>query len=153
MPSRDENQDASLAERFADARLQDVCSRLSLSLHDDGYFSLDLPDATPPSALLCLPVGEIFPWQRCAQNVEWSWLAGAPLAVTTSPDGHDAAASHLGPTAQNNMTSQLRVLADHWHTGESLGQWSLVQVSGPRARHDMGTEKAAADWFPRPRQR
>ncbi|MDA9230930.1 cupin domain-containing protein [Alphaproteobacteria bacterium] len=144
--------DATLAQRFASASFQEVCASLSLSLHEDGYFSVDLPDASPPSALFCLPVGEIFPWQRIEQDVEWSWLAGAPLALTTSPDGHDAAASHLGPAQQHNMASQLTVLSDHWHTSESLGQWSLVQVSGPRARQDVCSTKAAPDWFPRPRQ-
>ncbi len=147
---------ASLAQRLAGAAFDEVCQNLSLQPHDDGYFFADMSDGTEADDTqivqwLCLPVGEIYPWQRRNQQVIWQWMAGAPLALTTSPDGHDAAASHLADATRPNSQPNLTIAADHWHTCETLGQWSLVQLSSDKQQAMLNIEKAAADWFPRPR--
>ena len=142
---------ASLAQRLADAAFDDVCQNLSLQPHADGYCFADINDGSDRIQWVCLPVGEIYPWQKRNQQVVWHWLAGAPLAVTTSPDGHDAAATHLGDATRPHIHPDLTIAADHWHTSETLGQWSLVQISSHAQQLTLSIEKAAADWFPRPR--
>lgn len=44
-----------------------------------------------------LDIGEASAWHRVDATEIWHWHAGAPLVITTSPNGHDATAQHLGP--------------------------------------------------------
>lgn len=120
----------------------DLCARLQLSAAEDGTWRHALADENDTSGtggmLIALPVGEIVPWQRCPTARGLLHIAGAPMALSLSPDGHSAEAHHL--TANAEFT----IAAHCWHTIESFGNWSLFEVTGG------DSELAPADWFPTP---
>ncbi|MFZ9632430.1 MAG: cupin domain-containing protein, partial [Alphaproteobacteria bacterium] len=71
-----------------------------------------------------LAAGEVSRWHRVDAAEIWHWYAGAPLVLTTSPDGHDAEARWLGPDIAAGQRPQLVVQAGHWQAAESLGAWT-----------------------------
>ena len=99
-----------------------------------------------------LGVGEVSAWHRVNDADEiWHYYAGAPLALTLSPNGHDAEAYRLGPDLTQAQKPQVVVPAGCWQTAESLGAWTLVGCTvGPAFSFD-GFEMAPPDWRPVPR--
>ena len=94
---------------------------------------------------------EVSEWHRIDADEMWIWQAGGPLVLTTSPDGHDAQARHLGPDLAMRQATQCLVPRGHWQTAASLGRWSLVCcVVAPAFRFE-GFELAPPGWRPRPR--
>lgn len=98
-----------------------------------------------------LQVGEVSAWHRVDAVEIWHWYAGAPLALTVSANGHDAAAIHLGPHLSLGHKPQGIVPANHWQTAESLGAWTLVGCTVSPAFSFDGFEMAPKNWFPKPR--
>ena len=98
-----------------------------------------------------LDVGEVSAWHRVDAAETWHWYAGAPLVLTVSPDGHDAAAHHLGPDLARRQRPQLVVPAGHWQTATSLGAWTLVGCTGAPGFRFEGFALAPPDWRPTPR--
>ena len=98
-----------------------------------------------------LDVGEVSGWHRVDAAETWHWYAGAPLVLTVSPDGHDAAAHHLGPDLARRQRPQLVVPAGHWQTATSLGAWTLVGCTVAPGFRFEGFEMAPPDWRPTPR--
>lgn len=113
-----------------------ICARLHLSAYGDGSFR---HQGSPE--LILLPVGEILPWQYRAAPISLHHIAGAPVALTLSPNGRDAQARHL----QDGQTAE--IAAACWHTGETLGHWSLIGLDNETG---APAELAAPDWFPTP---
>lgn len=108
-------------------------------------------DAEQSIMLVLLEVGDIFPWHRYHGIQSWFWHAGAPLAITVSPDGHDASALHLGNHLEAGQKPLTSLESGHWMTAESLGHWTLLGWScSPGFTADL-FEQAAPDWFPKPR--
>jgi len=94
---------------------------------------------------------EVSEWHRIDAAELWIWQAGSHLVLTTSPDGHDAQARHLGPDLGMRQFTQLLVPQGHWQTATSLGRWTLVCcVVAPAFSFD-GFEMAPPDWRPTPR--
>lgn len=113
-----------------------LCARLHLAAQADGSFR----HAGPP-LLVLLPAAVFLPWQRSSHASRLHHVAGAPLALSLSPDGHHAEARHM----QKDRTDD--IAAACWHTAETLGHWSLIALE----RADGATlELAAPDWFPTP---
>jgi hypothetical protein len=102
-------------------------------------------------ALLLLPVGEIIAWQNYGGALRFSFIAGAPAAFSWSPDGHDAQAAHLGAATHLHQKPEVALDSETWFTSETLGNWSLLQVASPTPLAELTCEKAADDWFPKPR--
>lgn len=98
-----------------------------------------------------LDVGEVSAWHRVDAAEIWHWYAGAPLVLTVSPNGHDAAAHHLGPDLFRNQRPQHVVPAGHWQTATSLGAWTLVGCTVAPGFDFAGFEMAPPDWRPTPR--
>lgn len=99
-----------------------------------------------------LQVDEVSAWHRIDATEIWHWYAGAPLALTISPNGHDAHAVHLGPDLASGQRPQATVPPHAWQTAESLGRWTLVGCTvSPSFRFD-GFELAPRDWRPTPRR-
>lgn len=121
----------------------DICARFDLHPHDNGGFIS--ATSTPP--LLLLAVGDCLTWQKANMDIEFMFLAGAPLALSWSEDGNHAAAIHLGSALPHHQTAQ-PIAQQVWHTAESLGAWSLLALHGMSA--DTLIETAPADWFPTP---
>ncbi len=132
---------------------------LSLAPHPEGghYRETwrDAPDDGSRGAmsaiLFLLALDELSAWHRVDADELWLWQAGAPLVLTTSADGHDAAAHRLGPDLAMNQSLQHCVPRGHWQTATGLGAWTLVScVVAPAFRFE-GFELAAPDWRPTPR--
>ncbi|MGY2052073.1 cupin domain-containing protein [Methylobacterium sp. JK268] len=98
-----------------------------------------------------LDVGETSEWHRVDAAELWFWHAGAPLVLTTSPNGHDAQAQHLGPDLARRQRPQLVVPAGHWQTATSLGAWTLVSCTVAPGFRFEGFEMAPPGWRPLPR--
>ncbi len=98
-----------------------------------------------------LAAGEISAWHRVDAAEIWHWYAGAPLALTWSPDGHDATAVHLGGDLAAGQVPQAIVPPGAWQTAESLGRWTLVGCTVSPAFDFAGFEMAPPDWRPTPR--
>jgi len=100
-----------------------------------------------------LDTGEVSERHRVDAAEIWHWHAGAPLVITTSPNGHDATAAHLGPDLGRGQQPQIVVPAGHWQTATSLGAWTLVGCTVSPAFTFDGFEMAPPDWRPTPRAR
>ena len=139
---------------------RDVIARLGLQPHPEGghyreTFRDPAVDGTGRSRstaiLFLLDVGEVSEWHRVDAVEIWHWHAGAPLVLTTSPNGHDAAARHLGPDLAAGQMPQLAVPAGHWQTATSLGAWTLVGCTVAPGFRFEGFEMAPPGWRPVPR--
>jgi predicted cupin superfamily sugar epimerase len=100
-----------------------------------------------------LEAGELSHWHRVDATEIWHWYAGGPLALTVSPDGHDAWSVHLGGDLAAGQRPQAIVPANAWQTAESLGAWTLVGCTVSPAFDFAGFELAPRGWRPTPRGR
>ncbi len=99
-----------------------------------------------------LGAGETSRWHRVDAAEIWHFYAGAPLVITISPDGHDAAAHRLGPDLAGGERPQVAVPADAWQTAASLGAWSLVGCTVAPGFAFAGFEMAPPGWQPTARR-
>lgn len=98
-----------------------------------------------------LALDEFSEWHRIDAVEVWHHYAGAPLALTLSPNGHDATAHHLGPDLARGQRPQLAVPAGCWQTAVSLGAWTLVGCTVAPGFAFAGFELAPPGWRPTPR--
>ncbi len=101
--------------------------------------------------LFLLDIGEVSAWHRIDSTEIWHYHAGAPLVLTLSHNGHDAAAQHLGPALDLGHTPQIVVPAGTWQTAVSLGSWTLVGCTVAPGFRFEAFELAPDDWRPTPR--
>lgn len=99
-----------------------------------------------------LEAGEVSEWHRCDASEIWHYYAGAPMVITISPNGHDAAAHHLGPNLATGQRPQILVPKNHWQSATSLGAWTLVGCTVSPGFEFAGFEMAPKDWRPTPRK-
>ncbi|HEX5666399.1 MAG TPA: cupin domain-containing protein [Hyphomicrobium sp.] len=99
-----------------------------------------------------LGVGEVSDWHRVDASEVWHYYAGAPLVLSVSENGHDASASHLGPSLGAGQRPQIVVPAGWWQTATSLGAWTLVGCTVAPAFEFAGFELAPPGWRPTPRK-
>ncbi|MEL7462641.1 MAG: cupin domain-containing protein [Pseudomonadota bacterium] len=90
-------------------------------------------------------------WHRVDAAEVWLWHAGAPLALTLSPDGHDAEAKILGPELAQGQRPQVVIPPNWWQTAASLGRFTLVSCTVSPGFEFSGFEMAPPDWRPTPR--
>lgn len=95
-----------------------------------------------------LAAGEISAWHRVDAAEIWHFHAGAPLALTLSPDGRDVTEHRLGPDLAAGERPQLVVPAGHWQMAKSAGTWTLVGCTVAPGFEFSGFEMAPADWRP-----
>ena len=139
---------------------KDIVQTLGLAPHPEGgWYRETFRDAPGPTGrahataiYYLLEAGEVSHWHRVADAAEtWHWYAGGPLALTLSPDGHDAQAFRLGPELAAGQRPQLVVPANCWQTAESLGAWTLCGCTVAPGFEFASFEMAPPDWFPKPR--
>jgi hypothetical protein len=143
----------------ASSSAQQIIDRLGLQPHPEGGWYAetwrhDHPEGgrgAGTAIYYLLGPGDVSHWHRVDATEIWHWYAGGPLALTLSPDGHDAEAHHLGPQIHLGQRPQLIVPPHCWQTAESLGEWSLVGCTVSPAFHFGGFELAPPDWRPAPR--
>lgn len=90
-------------------------------------------------------------WHRVDAAEIWLWHAGAPLALTISPDGHDAETKMLGTEFSQHQRPQIVVPPNWWQTAASLGRFTLVSCTVSPGFEFDGFEMAPPDWRPTPR--
>jgi predicted cupin superfamily sugar epimerase len=99
-----------------------------------------------------LEAGEVSEWHRVDAAEIWHFYAGAPMVITISPNGHDAAAQHLGPALKAGQRPQIVVPKGYWQSATSLGAWTLVGCTVAPGFTFSGFEMAPPDWRPTPRK-
>lgn len=144
------------------ASASEIIRRLGLQPHPEGgHFRETFRDERVDEAgrsrgtaiYYLLAVGEVSEWHRVDAAEIWHFYAGAPMVVTVSPDGHDAAAYRLGPEIGAGQQPQVVVPAGHWQTATTLGAWTLVGCTVAPGFAFSGFELAPPDWRPVPRPR
>lgn len=141
-------------------RAEQVIAVLGLKPHPEGGWYRetfrdegDAPGARGASTLIyyLLGAGDVSDWHRVDAVEIWHYYAGAPLVLTVSANGHDAAASHLGIDLLAGQRPQIVVPKGAWQTATSLGAWTLVGCTVAPAFEFAGFEMAPKDWTPSPR--
>ena len=99
-----------------------------------------------------LEAGEVSEWHRCDASEIWHYYAGAPMVITISANGHDAAARHLGPNLSTGQRPQILVPSNHWQSATSLGAWTLAGCTVSPGFEFAGFEMAPENWRPTPRK-
>jgi uncharacterized protein len=134
-----------------------LITRLAMMPHPEGgHYVETFRDAVDAhgrplstAILFLLQAGEVSHWHRVRDAVEiWHWHAGAPLVLTQSADGINAAAEWLGPDLIAGQSPQIIVPANHWQTAASLGAWTLVGCTVSPGFVFSSFELAAPDWRP-----
>lgn len=138
-----------------------IIAQLGMKPHPEGGHYVETYRHVPPDGgrgastaiYFLLQAGEVSDWHRVLDADEvWHWHAGAPLVITVSPNGHDAAAHHLGPDLSAGQRPQFVVPAGHWQTAVSLGAWTLVGCTVAPAFSFDRFELAPPGWRPTPRK-
>lgn len=140
-------------------RLKDIIAALDLQPHPEGgYYRETFRDprqengrSVGTAIYYALGIGDVSAWHKVDATEIWHWYAGAPLALTVSPNGHDAEAHRLGPNLAQGERPQAIVPATWWQTVESLGEWTLVGCTVAPGFTFEGFEMAPPDWRPTPR--
>lgn len=141
------------------AEAKDIITALGLQPHPEGgwYTETWRADtaqgvrASGTAIYYLLEGGDHSHWHRVDAAEIWHWYAGAPLSLTTSPDGHDAEARVLGPHINTGQRPQIIVPAGWWQTATSLGAYTLVGCTVSPGFEFAGFEMAPPDWRPTPR--
>ena len=139
----------------------EIIARLQLERHPEGgWYRETFRDvaeqdgrAASTAIYYLLDVGDVSEWHRVDAVEMWHWYAGAPLVITLSPNGHDAAAHHLGPDITAGQRPQLAVPKGYWQTATSLGAWTLCGCTVAPGFRFEGFELAPPGWRPTPRER
>jgi predicted cupin superfamily sugar epimerase len=92
--------------------------------------------------------GEISAWHRVDAAEVWHWYAGAPLALSVSPDGEAVQTTRLGRDLAAGERPQFVVPAGWWQAAASVGAWTLVGCTEAPAFEFAGFELAPAGWHP-----
>ncbi|MEM7546837.1 MAG: cupin domain-containing protein [Pseudomonadota bacterium] len=140
-----------------DAR--EIIEALGLAPHPEGgwyaeTWRADAPEgqrASGTAIYYLLEADQFSHWHRVDATEIWHWHAGAPLALTLSPDGHDAETKLLGTELSQGQRPQIIVPAGWWQTAASLGRYTLVSCTVSPGFTFEGFEMAAPDWHPTPR--
>lgn len=135
---------------------KDIIRALALQPHPEGGHYRETyrdPDGGErghsTSIYYLLEVGDCSAWHRVRDAAEvWHYYAGAPLALTLSPDGESAESHRLGPNIDFGERPQVIVPRDWWQTAESLGEWTLCGCTVAPGFEFAGFEMAPADWRP-----
>jgi len=138
---------------------RDLIDLLDLKPHPEGgwfketwrAYADDGERASGTAIYYLLEADQYSHWHRVDAAEIWHWHAGAPLALTLSPDGHDAESRILGTEFAQGQRPQLIVPAGWWQTAASLGRFTLVSCTVSPGFTFDGFEMAPPDWRPTPR--
>jgi hypothetical protein len=134
----------------------EVIRRLDLAPHPEGGHYRETWRDRPPGGgrgagtaiLFLLRRGERSHWHRVDAIEIWHFHAGAPLALSQSPDGGAVSTAILGGDLAAGQQPQLIVPAGAWQAARSLGDWTLVGCTVSPAFDFAGFELAPPGWRP-----
>ncbi|WP_332680558.1 cupin domain-containing protein [Bosea sp. (in: a-proteobacteria)] len=95
-----------------------------------------------------LDAGETSHWHRVDAAEIWHHYAGAPLAISLSPEGGETAIQHLGSDLSAGQRPQIVVPAGCWQSAATLGGWTLVGCTVAPGFAFSGFEMARPGWRP-----
>ena len=139
-----------------DLNSADVVRLLDLKPHPEGgHFRETFRDtravggrAASTAIYYLLAAGEASAWHRVDAAEVWHFYAGAPLALTVSPDGRETLGFRLGLDLAKGERPQVAVPAGAWQSAESLGAWTLVGCTVAPGFDFAGFEMAPPGWRP-----
>ncbi|MGB0507626.1 MAG: cupin domain-containing protein [Pikeienuella sp.] len=139
---------------------QDIVQMLDLAPHPEGGWYKETwrasaepgGRATGTAIYYLLEAEQFSHWHRVDAAEIWLWHAGAPLALTLSPNGHDAETQILGTELAQGQRPQIVIPSNWWQTAASLGRYTLVSCTVSPGFEFDGFEMAAPDWRPQPRK-
>jgi predicted cupin superfamily sugar epimerase len=97
-----------------------------------------------------LQEGEVSAWHRVDAAEIWHFYAGAPLALSLSPDGRRQQTVTLGPDVAAGERPQVLVPEGQWQSARTRGAWTLVGCTVGPAFEFTGFEMGPPGWEPRP---
>lgn len=135
---------------------QDLIRTLDLTRHPEGGWyretwraeAADGGRAAGTAIYYLLEAGDVSHWHRVDATEIWHHYLGGPLALTISPNGHDAESMVLGPAIETGQRPQRLVPAGWWQTATSLGAWTLAGCTVSPGFEFAGFEMAPPDWRP-----
>ncbi len=138
---------------------RDIIASLGMKPHPEGGWYVETFRDGPQgerghstAILFLLEAGDVSHWHRVTDAAEvWHFHAGAPAALTLSPNGHDAESHRLGPNVLKGEKPQVVVPVNWWQTATSLGHWTLVGCTVAPGFDFSSFELAPPDWRPMPR--
>jgi predicted cupin superfamily sugar epimerase len=144
------------ARSVADLAADAVIGGLGLQPHPEGGHYRETWRDRPPGGgrgagtaiLFLLGQGERSHWHRVDATEIWHFHAGAPLALSLSPDGKLVTEGVLGCDLAAGQLPQLIVPARVWQAARSLGGWTLVGCTVSPAFEFAGFELAPPGWRP-----
>ncbi len=87
-------------------------------------------------------------WHRVDSAEVWHWYAGAPLTLTTLPDGVAAHTETLGPDLAAGERPQVIIPHGMWQSARSRGAWTLVGCTVAPGFEFAHFEMAPEGWEP-----
>lgn len=135
---------------------EEVIARLALEPHPEGgAFRETFRDpgghggrGHSTAIYYLLRAGEVSRWHRVDAAEVWHHYAGAPLALSISPDGAEQESVTLGGDLAAGQQPQAVVPAGAWQSARSLGDWTLVGCTVAPAFEFAGFELAPEGWAP-----
>ncbi|MEM9233098.1 MAG: cupin domain-containing protein [Pseudomonadota bacterium] len=128
-------------------KLTDIIEGHNLALHPfEGWFREVRHVAGQERRLLMLIDAENhIPWHRLQGEAVWTHAEGAPAVLSTSGDGETAQAHQLGPDRRAIVAPK------HFQTLETLGHWTLFELTLCPDLSISDRELCPEDWFPQRR--
>ncbi len=87
-------------------------------------------------------------WHRVDSAEVWHYYAGAPLRLTTSPDGVTTREETLGQDLLDGQRPQIVIPRGEWQSAQCLGDWTLVGCTVSPGFEFKHFEMAEEGWKP-----
>lgn len=135
---------------------RELIEALSLRPHPEGGWYRETWRAEAPEGqraagtaiYYLLEAGERSHWHRVDAAEIWHWYAGAPLALSLSPDGQGTETLTLGPDLAAAQRPQRIVAPGCWQSAISLGTFTLAGCTVSPGFEFEGFEIAPPGWHP-----
>ena len=134
---------------------KDIVDLLGLEPHPEGgYYKQMFADtasggrAYSTAIYYLLEGGPAGRWHRVDSAEVWHYYAGAPLRLTTSPDGISTTEQILGQDLMAGERPQVVIPRGEWQSAQSLGNWTLVGCTVAPGFEFQYFEMAEEGWKP-----
>jgi len=135
---------------------EEIIRLLGLQPHPEGgHFCETFRDAAGPDGrerstaiYFLLKASERSHWHRIDAIEVWHFYAGAPLLLSTWPEGGPIETIRLGIDLAAGDRPQVVVPAGAWQSAESVGEWTLVGCTVAPGFRFAGFELAPEGWEP-----
>lgn len=134
---------------------KDIVDLLRLEPHPEGgYYKQTFADtassgrAYSTAIYYLLEGGPAGRWHRVDSAEVWHYYAGAPLRLTTSPDGISTTEQILGQDLMAGERPQVVIPRGEWQSAQSLGNWTLVGCTVAPGFEFQYFEMAEEGWKP-----